>query len=304
MKMFEVAMFRGGAYKHNILVELIEDLGGYVLEKRKIAQEINLKFAVPFEDWEFVKEFVNDNLDGTLKALPLLMCEIAVVSPTISRHHLPHSVCDIAEFLRRHGAYTNVIGLATGRGKVRAGITEDEVRIINEHELAVIVLGNFRTCIEEKIHIFDDVKIQKLFVGAPTEIKADVHYVGKIGRKGHRFNTMAEIQLLKNIIKKSEELIKNLKRELELNPPLYPIFYIMDLIKRDIEDLEYSVAPTPMVPKLNGCRINLPYDHYHEKIENIKVEDYKLADLASITKSYFNDSVLVNLKPAYMVEVT
>ncbi len=300
--MFEVAMFRGGAYKHSRLVELIEDLGGYILEKRKIAQEINLRFAVPFEDWEFIKEFADKNLDGSLKILPLLMCEVAVVSPTISRHHLPHSVCDIAEFFRRHGAYTNVIGLSTGRGKLRTGITEDEIRIINEHELAVIVLGNFRTCIEEKIHIFDEIKIQKLFVGGPESINVDVHYVGKIGRKGHRFNTMYEIQLLKNLIEKSKDLVKNLKKELELNQPYYPIFYIMDLIKRNVEDLEYTVAPTPMVPKLNGCRINLPFEHYHEKIENIEVEDYKLSNLAYISKSYLNDSILVNLKPAHMVE--
>lgn len=52
--------------------------------------------------------------------------EIAVVSPTLARHHLPHSACDIAEYLRRHGAKTNMIGLARGAGKTISRISEDE----------------------------------------------------------------------------------------------------------------------------------------------------------------------------------
>jgi|Deesub1362A_J573_1020465.scaffolds.fasta_scaffold00969_7 putative methanogenesis marker protein 7 len=301
--MFEVAMFRGGAYKHNKLVELIEDVGGYILESRKVAQEINLRFAVPFEDWEYIQAFVVEELDGSLKILPLLMCEVAVVSPTISRHHLPHSVCDIAEFYRRRGAFTNVIGLSTGRGKIRTGLTDEEIKIINEHELAVIVLGNFRTCIEEKVNIFDEIRIPKIFVGAPKTINVDVSYLGGIGRKGHRFSTMHEIQLLEALIEKSSMLIKELKKELELNPPVYPVFYVIDQIKKNIEDLQYTIAPTPLVPKLNGCRVNLPYGHYNSALREIEVGEHKLKEISNMQKSYFNDSILIRLKPRYLLEV-
>ena len=47
--------------------------------------------------------------------------EIAIISPTLARHHLPHAACDISEFLRQYGAKDNMIGLARGHGKGTTG---------------------------------------------------------------------------------------------------------------------------------------------------------------------------------------
>jgi len=48
--MLEPVMFTGGLYKHDLVVELVEDLGGYVLQKNVTQTEIILLILVPSED--------------------------------------------------------------------------------------------------------------------------------------------------------------------------------------------------------------------------------------------------------------
>jgi len=48
--MLEPVMFTGGLYKHDLVVELVEDLGGYVLQKNVTQTEIILLILIPSED--------------------------------------------------------------------------------------------------------------------------------------------------------------------------------------------------------------------------------------------------------------
>ncbi|MDO9046047.1 MAG: methyl-coenzyme M reductase family protein, partial [Methanobacteriaceae archaeon] len=151
--MYETLTYTGGVHKNEEIKELIEDMGGFVLQENTLQMDIILTLAVPLEDVEKVKEKAKE-LMGTIKIAPMAGTEIAIVSPTLARHHLPHSACDISEYLRRFGAKDNMIGLARGAGKGISRISEDEKRLIEEHDLAVFALGSFEQCIKDKTHLF------------------------------------------------------------------------------------------------------------------------------------------------------
>src|SRR5574341_796524 len=112
-KMLEPIMYVGGVYKHNQLVELVEDLGGYILQKNIMQTEVVLLMLIPINDMEIVEKKSKELL-GKLTRAPLTGTEIATVAPTLAYHHLPHLDCDVAEFLRKKGAKTNMVGLARG----------------------------------------------------------------------------------------------------------------------------------------------------------------------------------------------
>ncbi|MDD4247640.1 MAG: methyl-coenzyme M reductase family protein, partial [Methanosarcina sp.] len=100
-------LYTGGVHKHGLLIELMEDLGGYIIQKVVTGIEVNLIMLIPEKDIDLVKK-LSAELLGVLLEAPLTGVEIAVVSPTLASHHLPHSACDIAEYLRHPGANTNM----------------------------------------------------------------------------------------------------------------------------------------------------------------------------------------------------
>ena len=67
--MLEPVMFTGGVYKHDLVMELVEDLGGYVLQKNVTQSEVILLLLVPKEDMEALKALISD-LRGELVRAP------------------------------------------------------------------------------------------------------------------------------------------------------------------------------------------------------------------------------------------
>jgi hypothetical protein len=151
--MLEPVMFVGGVYKHDLVIELVEDLGGYILQKNVAQSEVILLMLVPSEDMPAMKA-LSSELRGELTRAPLAGTEVVVVTPTLAIHHLPHTACDIAEYLRRNGAKSNMIGLARGVGREIAQINEYEAALINEHDAAVFIFGNFAECIRKKESLY------------------------------------------------------------------------------------------------------------------------------------------------------
>ena len=144
--------YKGGIYRHDEIIDLIEDLGGYIIQKHIIAQEVVLQALVPKEDIDLIRK-VGKPLTGEITPSPLVGTEIAVVTMSLEIHHLPHASCDVAEYIRRFGAKTNMVGLARGFGKRIAQLNDEERDVINEHDLAVYLLGDFETCIEQKFPV-------------------------------------------------------------------------------------------------------------------------------------------------------
>ena len=295
-------IFEGGTYKYRKLIELVEDLGGYIISKRLLAQEATITFAAPTEDKELINRCAKE-IQGSIKELPLLGTEIAVVSPTLTRQHLPHHLCDIAEHLRREGAQTNMIGLARGVGRRISQLNQREKNVIEEHDVAVICLGNFRKCIEEKMQIYKDIKIPIVFTGLPSIENSGFTYIEKLGRSPLKFKRSSEIKLLKNVALGVEENINKLREELNVNPPIAPPFVLKSEIMSQVEDVQYVLAPDAITLRTNGLRVKMPWQIYADDIANVNIGRYKIKEISTLRCSANKNRILVDLLPESLVEV-
>lgn len=297
-------IFEGEAYRHQELLELVEDLGGSVLNVRIVAQEATIIFVVPEEDIPMIRKLASE-LKAKLKEIPLIGSEIAVVFPTVTRHHLPHPACDIAEYLRRMGAKTNIIGLARGVGQRIAQIKSREKMLIEEHDVAVFLLGNFEYCLlEHKWKLFKDVKIPVIVTGGP-ELDSVPHasaYVGGIGRIPYRARLMSEIEKLDELANAVEKCLDERREMTALDPPLISPFTLKSEIENQIEEIKSCYSPAPIVPQLDGVRVKLNYGEFALAIKNIKIGDYGLKDVAEVRRSLMKDQILIKLLPISYVE--
>lgn len=300
---YEPYLYNGGVYKHGQIIELLEDMGGYLVSKIVTVAEVNMDMVVPKDDAHLIDEMAKKFL-GKMIPSPLTGVEIAVVSPTLASQHLPHSACDIAESLRHPGAKTTMIGLARGMGR-RVSLNDDyERRLINEHDLAVFSLGTFRDCIvNKKSRLFEGIDVPIVVTGGPTDLTADEIpgadvYVGGLGRSAHRLRNPGEMSSLDDMNQKVCDLVGRMREIQAKDPPAVLPARAMKEIEDQVPEIATSLAPSPMTLKLSGVRVKLNYDRYHEKIENVEFDEgMKLSDLADITRSKMNDYILVTIRP-------
>ncbi|MBE6510593.1 MAG: methanogenesis marker 7 protein [Methanobrevibacter millerae] len=296
--MYETLTFTGGVHKSEEMKELIEDLGGFILQENVLQMELVLNMAVPLNDVEKVKEKANELL-ATLTVAPMAGSEIAIVSPTLARHHLPHAACDISEYLREFGAKDNMIGLARGDGKGTSGISEEEKQLIEEHDVAVFALGSFETCIKTKAFLYDDINIPVIVTGAPDipveELPGADEYVGGLGRIPRRLRRGPDIRALDQLVETIEKVLNNKKREMNLDPPLVPSIVVKNAIENQVPEIAEVISPTPVTSQLDGVRVKLDYDKYHESIENVIIDGRKLSEISEIKKSKMYDYILVKI---------
>nr|WP_319374092.1 methanogenesis marker 7 protein [uncultured Methanobacterium sp.] len=298
--MYETLTYTGGVHKHEEITELIEDLGGFVLQETTSQMDLVLTLAVPVEDVEKVEEKSSELL-GKIKRAPMAGTEIAIVSPTLARQHLPHSACDISEYLRRYGAKDNMIGLSRGAGKGISRISQDEKRLIEEHDLAVFALGSFRECIRNKTHLFADIDIPVVVTGAPEmnveDIPGATAYVSGLGRIPRRLKRGENIRALRNLVDVVEDILDNRRKEMMDDPPIVPSILVKTEIENQVEAVKEIYSPAPIVSQLDGVRVKLNYDQYKDQIAEVKVDDYRLGDVSEIKKSLMYDYILVKLLP-------
>ena len=296
--MYETLTYTGGVHKSEEVKELIEDLGGFILQENILQMELVLNLAIPLEDVDVIKNKAKELL-ATVSIAPMAGSEIAIVSPTLARHHLPHAACDISEYLREFGAKDNMIGLARGDGKGTSGITEEEKSLIEEHDVAVFALGSFKNCIKEKSFLYDDINIPVIVTGAPEipleELPGADAYVGGLGRIPRRLKRGHDVRALNNLVETIETILNNKKREMTLDSPLVPSIVVKNAIENQVPAIEDIISPAPITVQLDGVRIKLDYDKYHEVIENVVIDDKKLSDLAEIKKSFMYDYILVKI---------
>jgi len=294
-EMYEIVRYEGGVYRNNILKEWIEDVGGFVIQEHVMQLDVYMTVALPRSELENFKREAK-KYKGKVVETPLAGIEIAVVAPSLSRHHLPHTACDIAEYLRRYGAKSNMIGLAHGVGKDISSIKEREKRLIEEHDLAVYVMGNFESCIKDKVHLFE-VDIPVVVTGGPEKVDIPYPYVGNLGRRLHRLRHSEERQALKRMVEEITKLINRRKEELSYDPPVVPPVVLKDILEKNVEEIYGVLSPMPIVTQLDGLRVKLDYDTYHEKIEKVKVGKYLLKDIADVKRSYMKNYILIKIKP-------
>lgn len=298
VSMYETLTFTGGVHKSEEFKELIEDLGGFILQESIQQMELILNIAVPMEDVDKIKDKASELL-AKISVAPMAGSEIAIVSPTLARHHLPHAACDISEYLREFGAKDNMIGLARGDGKGTSGITEEEKSLIEEHDLAIFALGSFEKCIKEKSFLYDDIDIPVIVTGAP-DIDADDllgadAYVGDLGRIPRRLRRGPDVRALDKLVETCESILNDKKREMALDAPLVPSIVVKNAIENQVEEIKNVFSPAPITSQLDGVRVKLKYDDYADVIANVEIDGKKLSEIAEIKKSFMYDYILVKI---------
>lgn len=302
--MFEVLMYDGGVYRSDELYEIIEDVGGVVLQKNRSSQMLTVVMSVPEEDRAAVEAVCKD-IGGEVRSVPLAGTEIAVVGPTLGRHHMPHPICDIAEILRRFGAVTVVMGMARGRGKKTSQISMTERCIIDEYDGAIFMMGNFKSCVETKAELMRDIHVPTLLVSGPHPDGVDDTcdaIVSGVGRKASRMRSPDERDKLNEIVDAMEKILKDKKRSLE-EDPLFVHPADVKTVLESYEPINMCLRPAPMVIHLDGLRIKIPYAEHKEYLENVDVYGRKLGEIADISPSKIDDSsIIVRIKTRSQVE--
>jgi putative methanogenesis marker protein 7 len=297
--------YKGGVYRHDEILDLIEDMGGYIIQKHMIAQEVVLQALVPRDDIETLRSVARP-LMGEVIFAPLVGTEIAIVSMSLEIHHLPHASCDVAEYLRTAGAKTNMIGLARGFGK-RIGLLSDEERdVINEHDLVIYLFGNFETCIQQKMPTFRrGITIPIVVTGGPTteSLKRVIDppvagYVGGLGRFMHRTKEAPEIAKLDEIVGEVSRVLDIRRAEIAKDPPSISPARLMDIILEQVPDIYEVTSPVPVVVQMDGVRVKLPYDPYASRLKEIEAEKgVFIGSICDIRPSRMRDYILVRIKP-------
>lgn len=302
--MFEVLMYDGGVYRSDELYEIIEDVGGVVLQKNRSSQMLTVVMSVPEEDRAAVEAVCKD-IGGEVRDVPLAGTEIAVVGPTLGRHHMPHPICDIAEILRRSGAVTVVMGLARGRGKSTSQISMTERCIVDEYDGAIFMMGNFKSCVETKAELMRDIHVPTLLVSGPMPEGVDDTcdaIISGVGRKASRMRSVDERAKLDEIVDAMERILKDKKRSLE-EDPLYVHPAEIKQILEGYEPIDMCLRPAPMVLHLDGLRIKIPYTEHREHLENVMVYGRRLGEIADISPSKIDDSsIVIRIKTRSQVE--
>ncbi len=297
--------YKGGIYQHDIIMDLIEDLGGYIVQKHIIAAEVVLQCFVPKDDIELIRTIAKP-LFGEVTDSPLVGTEIAIVSMSLEIHHLPHPSCDIAEYVRRIGAKSNMVSLARGPGKRIAGLNDEERDVINEHDIAVYLMGNFETCIEYKIPTLRrGIEVPIVLCGGPSEealrrITSPPFegYVGNVGRFMRRTKEADQLEKMDEIIAVITRVIEKKREEIAKDPLSVSPARIMDLIREKVPAIHDVTSPTPLTVQMRGLRVKLPYDTFAAPVRAIEIEDgIKLGDVAEVVPSRMRDYILVKILP-------
>ncbi len=297
--------YKGGVYRHDEILDLIEDMGGYIIQKHMIAMEVVLQALIPRDDIETLRAVARP-LTGEVIFAPLVGTEIAIVSMSLEIHHLPHASCDVAEYLRTAGAKTNMIGLSRGFGK-RIGFLNDEERdIINEHDLAIYLFGNFETCIEQKMPTFRrGIHIPIIVTGGPSTdaLKKIIDppaagYVGGFGRFMHRTKEAPEIAKLDDIVAEVSRVLDARRSEIAKDPLSISPARLMDVILEKLPDIHDVTSPVPVVVQMDGVRVKLPYDPFATRLKEVEVENgVLLSQIGDIRPSRMRDYILVKIRP-------
>ncbi len=297
--------YKGGIYQHDEIIDLIEDLGGYIIQKHIIATEVVLQALVPKEDIELIQR-IGKPLTGELTPSPLVGTEIAVVSMSLEIHHLPHASCDLAEYIRRFGAKTNMVGLARGFGKRIAQLNDEERDVINEHDLAVYLLGNFETCIEQKFGVLRrGIDIPIVVCGGPSReslqeiIDPPVDgYVGNVGRFMHRTKESEELDKLEEVVDEITRVLDRRREDLAKDPLSISPARLMDIINEKVDAIHEVLSPTPITVQMAGLRVKLPYDQYARILKDLVIEeDVTIGDIVDIHPSRMRDYILLKVRP-------
>jgi putative methanogenesis marker protein 7 len=289
-------IYEGGIYRFNELTDLLDDIGGHILRREDTAISTMAIISINDCDRAIVEAKINE-IGGEVKQAPLAGTEIAVVSPSPSGKHLPHPVCDIAEFLRRSGAQTILISLARGLGQEPI-LEIDEEKLINECDLAIFAFGDSKYCLEnKKSDLLKRLTVPVIVTGGPStcSIPYSDSYVGGFGRKAMRLKNKDELRDLSKLVEAVTDCLEAKKTRIYSDFPDISLPALSRSIEKKLPEIKNVLSPSPITQKIDGLRMKLPFDEYADRISKIKFNESNIADFATISKSILMDNILIKI---------
>ncbi|CAD7767044.1 MAG: Methyl-coenzyme M reductase operon protein C [Candidatus Argoarchaeum ethanivorans] len=294
----EFMIYRGAPYKYDWIIDLVEDVGGFIISKSMQTTEVVIIFAVPKEDVQKVEE-MSGRIFGDLKSALLAGTEIIMVSPSYARHHSPMPHCGIIQNFRENGAKVDSLAMARGVGLEICRMSAMEKSLIEEHDLAVFLFGSFEHCIKEyKLKMIEDLNMPIVVMAyPPMEVeKSNITYVDGLTRILMSFRKGDEQARLNKVTQAVLETVKKIKEELKDDPLVVPPIYLKQEIEQQIPAIETCLSPAPVTLKLDSLRIKLPYETYADDIKNVHILNNKtLTDAAEVSQSY-TGQILVKMQ--------
>jgi len=294
--MFKMALFEGGLHRADELEDLVDDIGGFLIQKNVTQIDITLIIAVPGEDYDLIVNKAKE-LRGKLVEVPLAGSEITIVAPSLGKHHLPHPVCDISEYIRRNGAVTNVMGLARGVGQRINQMTAIEKGMIEEADIAVFSLGNFSRCLRKKTHLFLDIDIPVVLLGGPEQFNVEglEYYVGGIGRRSQRLRQKYDLDLFNKMVDEISKAVENRRREIEEDPLILEPMYLKKILEENVEGIDKIISPIPIVLNVDGVKVKMPLNQFKEKIKNVEFDGRKIEEYCNIYQSPYSKFTILKI---------
>ena len=153
--------------------------------------------------------------------------------------------------------------------------------VINEHDLAVYLLGDFETCIEHKFPVLRrGIQVPIVVMGGPsTETLKKIidppvdGYVGNVGRFMHRTKESEELEMLDEVVAEITRVLDKKREEIAKDPPSVSPARLMDVIKSQVEEIHEVLSPTPITVQMTGLRVKLPYDTFAPVLKDIVIEE-------------------------------
>ena len=100
---------------------------------------------------------------------------------------------------------------------------------------------------------------------------------------------------MEKLVETVEGILSDRKQKMNLDPPLVPSIVVKNAIENQIPEIKDVISPAPVTTQLNGVRVKVDYDKYHDLIENIVIDGKKLSEIAEIKKSKMYDYILVKI---------
>jgi putative methanogenesis marker protein 7 len=199
-----------------------------------------------------------------------------------------------------------MVSLARGPGKRIAGLNDEERDVINEHDIAVYLLGNFEHCIEYKMPTLrrgievpivlcggPDIETLKKIINPPVD-----GYVGNVGRFMRRTKEAEELSKLDEVVAEITRVLEKRREEIAKDPLSVSPARLLGLIREKVPAILDVTSPTPLTVQMAGLRVKLPYDTFAADLRKIEIEDgILLGDVAEILPSRMRDYILVRILP-------
>jgi putative methanogenesis marker protein 7 len=122
-------------------------------------------------------------------------------------------------------------------------------------------------------------------------------YVGNIGRTSHRLRKTEEVNALEKLNEEIGKIADNIRKEQSRDPLAVIPARAMKEIENQVPEIQTVLSPAPLTLQLNGVRVKLPYDEFHEKIENLEFDEgVILSELANVSRSKMKNYILIKIK--------